>query len=108
MCHRYLLIAATRATAPEVRVLADSLARVDPTVPRTIVVLDEDPQLLVQLRGAGEILTGTDLGLDPDLVGRWIGSYGERGLIWAAFPHVLSGVGDRVDGDGKLDLSGAE
>ena len=97
MCHRYLLIAATRATAPEVRVLADSLARVDPTVPRTIVVLDEDPQLLVQLRGAGEILTGTDLGLDPDLVGRWIGSYGERGLIWAAFPHVLSGVGNPGD-----------
>ena len=97
MCHQYLLIAATRATAPEVRVLADSLARVDPTVPRTIVVLDEDPQLLVQLRGAGEIRTGTDLGLDPDLVGRWIGAYGERGLIWAAFPHVLSSIGDPGD-----------
>ncbi|HEY5540443.1 MAG TPA: glycosyltransferase, partial [Coriobacteriia bacterium] len=38
-----------------------------------------------------------DLGLDLDLVGRWVGAYGERGLIWAAFPHVLSSIGDPGD-----------
>jgi glycosyltransferase involved in cell wall biosynthesis len=97
MRRQYLLIAATRATAPEVRVSADSLARVDPTVPRTIVVIDEDAQSLESLGDAGEIRTGTDLGLDPDLVGRWVGAYGERGLIWAAFPHVLSRIGDPGD-----------
>ena len=97
MSRRYLLIAATRATAPEVRVLADSLARVDPAVPRTIVVIDEDPQSLELLAGAGEIRTGTKLGLDSDLVGRWVGAYGERGLIWAAFPQVLSSIGDPGD-----------
>jgi len=97
MSRQYLLIAATRATAPEVRVLADDLARVDPTVPRTIVVVDEDPQSLELLHGAGEICTGADLGLDLDLVGRWVGAYGERGLIWAAFPHVLSSIGEPGD-----------
>ena len=97
MGRQYLLIAATRATAPEVRVLADSLALSDPTVPRTIVVIDEDPRSLELLDDAGEIRTATDLGLDPDLVGRWVGAYGERGLIWAAFPHVLSSIGDPGD-----------
>ena len=97
MCCRYLLVAATRATAPEVRVLADALARVDPSVPRTVVVLDEDPRSLELLDGAGEIRTGPDLGLDLDLIGRWVGAYGERGLIWAAFPHVLSAVGASGD-----------
>ena len=99
MGQQYLLIAATYATAPEIRVSADSLARVDPTVSRTIVVLDEDPQSLGLLDGAGEIRTASDLGLDPDLIGRWVGAYGEQGLIWAAFPHVLSSIGaagDRV------------
>lgn len=97
MRRQYLLIAASCATAPEVRVLADSLARVDPTVPRTIVVIDNDPQSLEKLGDAGEIRTGTDLGLDPDLVGRWVGAYGERDLIWAAFPNVLSGIGEPGD-----------
>jgi glycosyltransferase involved in cell wall biosynthesis/2-polyprenyl-3-methyl-5-hydroxy-6-metoxy-1,4-benzoquinol methylase len=104
MSRQYLLIVATRATAPEVRVLADDLARVDPTVPRTIVVVDEDPQSLELLGGAGEIKAGADLGLDLDLVGRWVGAYGERGLIWAAFPHVLSSIGD--PGDHVLWISG--
>jgi len=97
MCHRYLLIAATYATAPELRVLADSLAQVDPTVPRTVVVLDEDPYSLALLGDCGEIRTGSELGLEPDLIGRWVGAYGERGLIWAAFPHVLASTGDSGD-----------
>jgi glycosyltransferase involved in cell wall biosynthesis len=104
MGRQYLLIAATRTTAPEIRVLADSLARIDPDVPRSIVVLDEDPHSLELLEGAGEIRTGNELGIDLDLVGRWVGAYGEDGLIWAAFPHVLASAGE--PGDHVLWLEG--
>jgi glycosyltransferase involved in cell wall biosynthesis len=97
MGRQYLLIAATRTTAPEIRVLADSLARIDPDVPRSIVVLDEDPHSLELLEGAGEIRTGNELGIDLDLVGRWVGAYGEKGLIWAAFPHLLASAGEPGD-----------
>jgi hypothetical protein len=59
MRRQFLLIAATRATAPEVRVLADSFARVDPTAPRTIVVLGEDPYSHALIDGFGETPVST-------------------------------------------------
>lgn len=93
----YLLVAATKRLAPEVRVLADSLARVDPPARRLIAVVDEDRYSLGLLESAGEIRTGSELGLDPDLVERLVGAYGAEGLFWATFPRVLlSAASERV------------
>ncbi|MDQ8045771.1 MAG: glycosyltransferase family 4 protein, partial [Solirubrobacteraceae bacterium] len=97
MSRRYLLVTATFAYAREARVAADQLAAVDPDVPRTIVVIDGDPRSLELLAGAGEVVTGADLGLDRDLVGRWAGAYGWRGIVWAAFPHVIRAIGEPGD-----------
>lgn len=93
MTRRYLLIAATNEVAPAVRVGADRLAQLDPDVPRTIVVIDGDPRAMKRLAGAGELQTGEAFGIDADLVGRWVGAYGEEGILWAAFPHIAAGVG---------------
>lgn len=93
MSRRYLLIAATRAVAPEIRVLAEQLAAVDPQAPRTIVVVDEDPETLELVADQGEVVTGAQLGIELDEVGRWAGAYGPFGVMWASFPHVLRAVG---------------
>lgn len=94
MSRRYLLIAATFAAAPEVRVTADLLAEVDPSVPRTIVVVDGDRRSVDALAGAGDVRTGENLGITLDEVGRWAASYGPPGIMWGAFPHVIAAVGE--------------
>ena len=94
MNRRYLLIAATFDVALEVRVAALGLERVDPEVPRTIVVVDEDPRSLELLEGLGEVLRGADIGITLDEVGLWAGAYGSEGVMWAAFPHVIAAVGE--------------
>lgn len=97
MARHYLLISATNEATPEIAVLAASLERVDPEASRSIVVVDQDPEALELLSARGEVKTGSDMGLDLDLVGRWIGAYGERGLVWAAFPHILRQIGEPGD-----------
>lgn len=105
MTRRYVLIAATRADLPGVVVAARRLAEVDPEAARTIVVVDGDRASVDALTGLGELTTGAALGITDDELGLWAGAYGQHGIMWASFPHVLRGVG--TAGEQLLWIGGA-
>ncbi|MDO9352564.1 MAG: methyltransferase domain-containing protein [Solirubrobacteraceae bacterium] len=94
MSRRYLLIAATFGAAHAVRHAADRLAALDPEAARTVVALDGDERTLSLLGDAQPVITGEDLGLGADLVGRWAAAYGRDGILWAALPYALAAVGE--------------